>query len=69
MICRELQANNLITIRERKTIKMKILQDPKRAKLAVDLYLKTGKITSFRDKICGEVGLPRLVISRENIVT
>jgi len=36
-----------------------ILTEPEKLKLAVELYMKTGEITSFRDKIRGELGLPR----------
>ena len=63
MICRELKVNQLLLKGEREAIKMRILQEPGSVKLAVDSYLKTGEITSFRDRIRGELGLPRRVKS------
>ena len=59
MICRELHANNDLLKSERNAFKIMILTEPEKLKLAVELYMRTGEITSFRDKIRGELGLPR----------
>ena len=59
MICRELNANNDLLKSERNAFKIMILTEPEKLKLAVECYMKTGEITAFRDKIRGELGLPR----------
>ena len=59
MICRELNANDDLLKSERRAFKILILTEPKKLKLAIEWYMATGEITAFRDKIRGELGLPR----------
>ena len=59
MICRELHQKDLILKSERHAIKSMILDRPSKVIDAVDVYLRTQSIIQFREKVRGELGLPR----------